>query len=203
MTNIRALWRGYCCRRCGLCTPRTFWHKWHCERCRDEFPFLLGPIPLQSIVDRTFPSFDGHPVINHAWPPDIPYEGPTFRQEYRVDRWRLHAGAELTLLTPTRARNAAQGGADEIWTRLVDDMNRGTVEMRRVRMKGSLLKGWSGGLCRHFFANFGAEYGKFFFSLSFSVPNRILVIIGGMILQGTCFLEEVILCWRELSLLLE
>ena len=136
VNKSRELWEGVVCPDCRSCSPKVWWHKWHCpgRQCQSEWAFDLGYIPPQTVVSRHTAASDGHPVLNYLSPPDIPYEGPLWRQGYRVDKWQLHRGSVLIAITPHRHWNALPAGADQVYNELLHDANLGFLRLQRPKM---------------------------------------------------------------------
>lgn len=156
---LRALWRGIVCTQCGKCVPRIEWHIWTCNNCDIDYGPNPGSIDLRSVVSRPSVSYMGHPPITPAWPEyDFGYQGPVFRQHYRLERWLLHDNSTITLLSPTASFNEGDyveyfTPPDTLWDDMLDAANDGRLGLRRAILDPKFVK-----RSPYFFNHFGADY---------------------------------------------
>ena len=133
--DLRALWRGLVCQICRKCCPRMSWEHWNCDNCDLDYPLDPGPIGLRSVVSRMNVNYPGHPPIAPSWPrDDYDHYGPFFREHCRMDRWILHGGSSITLISPCASFNA-NGGIDGLFDTMLTTANTGDLNLLRHTSK--------------------------------------------------------------------
>ena len=165
LSHSKMLLRGIVCARCRSIVPKAYWHIWSCEECppddNRDYSSDPGTIDLEAIVPRTFVSYHGHPPLNFQVPRDLGQEIPKqYRDVYVVDKWTLHNGCQLVVLSPTSIFNEHKTGPNMIFTKVLKDANSGALRLHRHREQEPQA------LDDHYQSNWGAEYGYYGFQES-------------------------------------
>lgn len=130
------LWRAIVCPNCSQCTPRVFWHSWHCRVCKRVFECAPAGELYQrfSFLQEFGVSETGHPSVDITCPNDYRTQPPLVRPTYRMDRVFLHGGAYVTLLSPTAAFNQSDNGPNDLFNDFLAQAPRGPILLRRRRL---------------------------------------------------------------------
>jgi alkylated DNA repair dioxygenase AlkB len=152
--RVQHLTNGLVCTNCHKCLPKIYWNKWVCSGCTATYEANPGKVDLAWIVNRPTVSYPGHPPLNPQCPPENLHTLAMARPLYKVDRFALHGGATIVLISPTMAMNSF--GADNIWVNLLDDANAGRIDLQRTLMKPDREE--LGIRTNYFHATFGEKY---------------------------------------------
>ncbi|RMZ92103.1 hypothetical protein DV736_g658, partial [Chaetothyriales sp. CBS 134916] len=168
LTSSKLLLRGMVCPRCQNIVPKVYWHLWHCDACapdvQRDYPCKPGVSSLEALVPRDFVSYQGHPHFSSDIPRDIGDNVPrVYKDQFAVDRWTLHGGCQLIVLSPTRLFNESMRGPNSVFTIISNDANSGDLRLHRYR------DGEPPALANYFQSTWGAEYGFHGFEASKSV----------------------------------
>ncbi|RMZ80820.1 hypothetical protein DV737_g2875, partial [Chaetothyriales sp. CBS 132003] len=166
----RLLLRGMVCPRCQNIVPKVYWHLWRCDACapdvQRDYPCKPGLGSLEALVPRDFVSYQGHPHFTADVPRDIGDNVPrVYKDQFTVDRWTLHRGCQLIVLSPTRLFNESMRGPNSLFTLISNDANSGDLRLHRYRDREPPE------LANYFQSTWGAEYGFHGFQASTPVAQ--------------------------------